>query len=304
MRCQTSSRRRSFLLLALAAIVCLPVAAASAKDVSESLRIPDSDVTQIVTLNDGSTLVGRIIEISDTTVKFMTEMGEFTLEISRIKEIKEVTAASFREGKYWFPNPNRTRLYLAPTGRSLRAGEGYFSSLLLFFPSVAFGITDNISISGGMSIFPGVDFEDQLFYITPKIGVNVAENVAIAGSAIIIRVSDFDDEDDDEKIVGAIYGMSTIGTDDISLTCGLGFGYVEDDIADKPAVIVGGEWRFARRASFVSENFIFPEVDEPLISYGVRFFGEKIAVDLALFNILGDDAVFPGIPLVGFVWNF
>ncbi len=56
--------------------------------------------------------------------------------------------------------------------------------------------------------------------------------------------------------------------------------------------------------ALVSENWIFPGVDVPVVSYGFRFFGEKMAVDLALFNVLDDDAIFPGIPYVDFVWNF
>ena len=49
---------------------------------------------------------------------------------------------------------------------------------------------------------------------------------------------------------------------------------------------------------------MIPGVNEALISYGLRFFGEKTSVDFAFFNILDDDAIFPGIPYLGFVWNF
>ncbi|MCZ6819631.1 MAG: hypothetical protein O7G31_09090, partial [Calditrichaeota bacterium] len=69
-------------------------------------------------------------------------------------------------------------------------------------------------------------------------------------------------------------------------------------------IMLGFERRTSRRTAFVSENWIFPGVDNPLISYGFRFFGEKIAVDLAFVNILGEDAIFPGIPYVDFIYNF
>jgi len=62
--------------------------------------------------------------------------------------------------------------------------------------------------------------------------------------------------------------------------------------------------RFARRMSFVSENWIIPGVNDALISYGIRFLGEKVSADFAFFNILDEDAVFPGTPYLGLVWNF
>ncbi len=85
---------------------------------------------------------------------------------------------------------------------------------------------------------------------------------------------------------------------------GFGYGFVDSDVAKKPMIVVGGETRLSRRTAFVTENWIFPEVDQPLISYGFRFFGEKLSVDLALLNTIGADALFPGIPYVDFVVNF
>jgi len=285
--------------------------AANADIDARSLWIPDADQTQIITLKDGSTLVGRITEIREHDVSVQTDAGEFTIPRDKIKEVKQVDSSAYRDGTYWFPNPNRTRLYFGPTGRNLHQGEGYFSDMLVFFPSVSYGLTENITIGGGISLVPGVDFDDQLLFFTPKIGLNVHSNISLAASAIIIQIPDFDDDDDDDLIdidegvtVGVLFASSTIGTEDKSLTLGLGFGFADDAIADNPAILVGGEWRIARRLSLVTENWVFPEVDDPLVSYGVRFFGEKMAIDLALFNILDDDAIFPGIPFVDFVWNF
>jgi hypothetical protein len=45
-------------------------------------------------------------------------------------------------------------------------------------------------------------------------------------------------------------------------------------------------------------------VDDPMVSYGVRFFGEAISTDLGFFNVISDDAIFPGLPFVAFAFNF
>jgi hypothetical protein len=270
-----------------------------------SFIVPDSNTVQIVTMRDGSSFIGRTMAVSDTTVTIKTDMGVLTLPISKIESIKEVAKGSVKGGKYWFPNTNQTRLFVGPTGRMLKKGDGYISDIYAFFPGFSYGITNNITIGGGFSLFPGVGFDKQLFYLTPRIGTALNQKLSVAASALIVRVPvGGGNEFDNATTVGVLFGSATLGSSDNGFTAGLGFGFADGKFADKPAVELGGEFRVARRLAFVTENWIFPEVDEPLMSYGMRFLGEKLTVDLALFNLLGDDAVFPGIPYIDFVWNF
>ncbi|MDW7681106.1 MAG: hypothetical protein SCK70_11110 [bacterium] len=118
-----------------------------------------------------------------------------------------------------------------------------------------------------------------------------------------MKLPDFDD-DEKAPLIGVFYAVTTIGGPDASLTMGLGYGFVDNDFADKPLLMLGGEKRLSRRLAFVSENWVMPGVDNPFISYGVRFFGEKLSVDLALWNVLSKDIFFPGFPYVDFVFNF
>jgi hypothetical protein len=290
-------------LLVIAVMLCIGQSA-WARVAADKLRIPGADKTQIVTLQDGSVLTGRITKIEADNVNFSSTVGELSISVDQIGDIREVSSSSFKSGKYWFKNPNQTRLYIAPTGRTLEAGTGYFSDIWVFFPSVSFGITNNIAVGGGVSLFPGVDLADQLFYVFPKVGLAVSDRVAIAGSVLIVRIPNAGDEIDEPKTAGILFGTCTVGSEDNSLTFGLGHGYAGSDFAEKPAVLLGGEYRFSRRLSFVSENWIFPGADQPLISYGVRFIGQSISVDLAFINVAGDDAIFPGVPFLSFVWNF
>lgn len=286
-----------------------PIYSQEESDIKNELKIPDSSHVQILTTQDGSTNIGRIIEIGENEIKFETDIGILTVSILKIKEIKEISTTNIKNGKYWFPNPNATRLYFATTGYMLKQGEGYFADYYVFFPMLAYGITNNITIGGGFSLLPGVSLNEQIFYFTPKIGLMSIEKISIAAGALIVKLPDFDDDDDDydeddSPLVGILYGVSTFGKPDGCLTVGLGFGFVDSDLAEKPMVIIGGEKRVSRRVSFVSENWIFPGVDQPLISYGIRLFGEKLSVDLALFNTIGRDMIFPGIPYIDFVFNF
>jgi hypothetical protein len=249
---------------------------------SEDLKIPEQDKIQILTMQGGSTLIGRITEIGENEITFETDAGKMTLEISKIEKVKEVASKSIKGGQYWFKNPNTTRLFFSPTARMLQKGQGYFSDYMLFFPGIAYGFTDNFTFGGGMTLIPGLDIDEQIFYFTPKVGLKTSHNTNVAAGALVLALPE------DDPVVGILYGVGTFGDPDGCLTVGLGYGFVEDDVVDKPMFMIGGEKRLSRRVSFVSENWIFPEVDEPLVSAGFRFFGEGISVDLGLIrNTLG-----------------
>jgi hypothetical protein len=151
---------------ALALATC-PIAAQTRPDIRSRLHVADSTELQILTLRGGSTLVGRITSIGADSLTIDASVGNVSLPISSVTEVKSVAADRMKEGEYWFPNPNSTRLFFAPSGRMLERGDGYVSDYEVFFPGAAYGVTDNVSIGGGMSLFPaGID--QQLFYFTPR----------------------------------------------------------------------------------------------------------------------------------------
>ena len=72
-----------------------------------------------------TTFIGKQIE---------TRYGTLHIPQSQIREIREIGQFSLKKGEYWFPNPNTTRLFFAPTARTLEKGDGYFADYYLFFP--------------------------------------------------------------------------------------------------------------------------------------------------------------------------
>jgi hypothetical protein len=272
-----------------------------------ALVIPESGQIQIITTEDGSTLVGRITRIGENDIEFQTEVGTVTIPKSKIMSIRTISKDSVRKGKSWFPDPNRTRLLFAPTGRMLEKGEGYFADYYVFFPTVNYGISNRVSLGGGMSLFPTGSLADQLYFFTPKIGIRQTNRFNLAAGALVIRIPEFedDDEDDDESpVVSVLYGVGTWGGTDRHLTLGFGYGMVDTEPADRPLLMLGGVSRLSRRTALISENWMMPGVDNILVSYGIRLFTENLSVDLALLNTIGEDSLFPGVPYVDFVWNF
>jgi hypothetical protein len=225
---------------------------------------------------------------------FQTEAGRIQLAAGAVKEVKEISASDLHEGAYWFPNPNSTRLFFAPTGQMLKKGEGYVSDYELFFPGMAYGLTDNVSIGGGFSLLP-VGADEQLYYLTPKIGVSLTDNVHVAAGVLFAGAKG--------GTGGVYYGVGTFGNSNASVTLGGGYGFAGGRVERKPVGMVGAELRIARRIGLVTENYLLPvSHDNVLYSYGVRFMGEKITTDLALANIAGSGAI--GFPFVDFVFRF
>lgn len=265
------------------------------------IRVADSTEVQRLITKDGSAIVGRIISVDLQTVQF--EIGAkpggniVTIEIATIDKVETLSATKLRDGQYWFANPNSTRLFFGPTARTLKQGEGYVQNVWLFFMGGAVGVTDNFSLGGGLSIVPGLALDNQLFFLTPKLGFEVSPNANLGVGALLVKV-------DIKKAptVGILYGTGSLGDENASITAGLGFGFVDSDLAESPMFMIGGEKRLSKRIAMVSENWKIPG-ETFVISYGLRFMGENLAVDLAMLNTIDFDATL-GIPYLDFVFNF
>jgi hypothetical protein len=273
---------------------------------SSYIQIPDSFHVQILRLNDGSEVVGRTTEIGEDDILFQSKLGTTRVKKSDIRQIVTIPDESVKAGGYWFPNPNVTRLYFAPTGMMLKKGEGYFSTYYLFFPGLTGGFSDRVSVGGGFSLFPGIGIEKQVFYVTPEIGLYQSERNNLAVGALYAAAPGWDIDGNNIPTFGAVYGVGSYGPPDAFLTAGLAFAFAEDELENRPAVLIGGQGRLSRNVSFVSENWKFPGAEFVLVSYGLRFFGSKMSFDLGFFNAMGgdNDSLFPGIPWVDFVYNF
>jgi hypothetical protein len=283
-------------------IVLAQQPAPSSKPVA--IRVADSTQVQVVRLRDGSSIVGRVTEIGPDTVRFVAKAGTLSIARTDIVELREVATSALRSGEVWPASPNATRLLFAPTGRMLEKGEGYFNDTYLFLVSVHGGITSRFSLGGGMSVLPLDNFTDNALYIMPKVGVYASPklNVAVGGLAGI--VGGLVDAEVNASF-GIVYAVGTAGSADASISFGTGLAYAGGQFADQPVAMIGAEKRMSRRVSFVTENYRLPNDDvNAVISYGLRFFGEKLSADLAFWNAPGNNIPFPGIPYVAFSVKF
>ncbi len=316
------------------------------------VKYSDIDMSYIysVLLLDETEVYGTFKELKDKEIIFITNYSD-TLTLPKIKILKLEKKMSISDSKKnrWFENPHDSRHFFAPTARNLQKGEGYFQDIYLFVAAVNYGITDNVTIGGGMSIVPFMGFENQILFLTPKIGYKLNDKLNVGGGILYANTSDFTDYDFRERkraSTSIIYGVGTYGSKENNITLGIGYAGYKWKFQEYPIVVLGGMYRISRRAALVTENWFalidyeisneqdnyvwnpeweyimndgivtYEQVNnEPMaiISYGVRFFSEKICVDLGFFNGLGkfkeeltgsDKFFFPGIPYLDFVVKF
>jgi len=294
--------RPSLLFVALLAAVTSARASGQAAT-RDSSRISTPVVTHVLRTVQGSTFLGRLVQDApgSDSVRFETGGAELVVARTAILSLTAVSPSDIHEGQYWFPNPNATRLFFAPTGRTLKRGEGYYSNTYLFIHGANVGVTDRLSIGGSVSLIPSSG--EQLAYATPKVGVYESDNLNVSVGALL-GYNGFGD-DDTQRQFGILYSVATVGSADASATGGIGWGYQGSRLSSTPALMLGGAARMSRRTALVTENYYVSGTTDSgvFLSYGVRFFGEKLSVDFAFLNS-ATDGVFPGLPFVSFSVKF
>jgi hypothetical protein len=270
----------------------------------------------VFTLKDGSIITGKIINRSKEAVVIQTvELGIISLPYNNIRNEREFKDATVSEtGTIWFKNPNSTRYLFAPSAFQLKKGEGYYQNIYGAGNAVNFGITDNITIGGGLMGPLGA-------YVNVKAGVKLGEYVNLAGGAIVGNA--LFPIDGHSTGVGLGFGVVTIGNYDHNITLGSGYGVLNENgkvvQQKKPMYVVNGMARLGKKHAFVTENWIVNIQGDPFdrgihssshyetfFSYAFRFMGERSTLDAGFINTpaLIEKGWYIGIPYIGFVIRF
>jgi hypothetical protein len=273
-----------------------------------------------IELTDGNSFVGYITSRDSSFIYFKSIGGiEQKIPAAMVIEIKTVKG-DLVDGEYWIEDPNSSRLFLGPTARPIGNGKGYFSAYEIFFPIIGFGITNYISLAGGISLLPTAD--EQLFYITAK--ATPYRTKGFDASAGIHYMNLLGSSDDDDPGYAILFTAFTYGDNNNALTIGGGFDLIPGEqyvYTYYPAppqyekynnyyFTLGGEARISSVCKLISENYLFVsegiEDNVFLFSGGLRFFGKHIAGDFGITTTpeLLDWGGFPFVPWLGFAYNW
>ncbi len=278
----------------------LPLRPAHAQEAAET------DQVVRIELVDGSTLIGTVEREADEVILFRTTAGvKLRLPKDRIAS-REVLRGRVVDGRFQRVDPNRTRLFFAPTARPLGAGQGYFADYQIFLPFIAAGVGSRVSLAGGFSLVPGSPA--QVVYAAPKVtlvhtpGTSVAVG-GLVGTALGGEISG-------EGYAGLAFGVGTFGSPRRAITVGGGFAFAGaegESVTSAPILLIGGEYQVSNSIKLLSENYVYVgESATVVFSGGLRFFNDTLAADLGLFTTpeaFGGGG-FPFVPWVGFAYNF
>lgn len=302
----------------LVALVLLAVpVAATAQDASPprepSNRQPGDSAAEVVTirLKDGSSLRARIVDQNGERLRIVT-LGGLAMEIARTSLDRVETAGNGNEASRP-SDSNCSRLLFSPTGRPLARGEGYFSDHYVIFPGATYGLTDHLSLGGGVSVIPGLGLNEQLFYVSPRFGRQFTDQVAASVGLLYAHEGDAGPEG--HLAVG--FAVATLGRPERSVTIGAGAvrtvseeyynhqvnGETRGDFRYQasytPIVMVGGTARLSRRIALVSENWLILgdgfKLSEQPFALGLRFLGDRLTADVGV--ILVGEVIEEGFPL-------
>jgi len=259
----------------------------------------DTTLVQIETL-DGNEFMGTIVSEDDDKIVLKTEsFGEITILQTNIKSKKDIQVQQIKDGKPWLANPQSTRYFWAPNAYGLKKGEGYYQNIWVLWNQFAYGLTDNLSIGGGiipLFLFAGAPtpvFATAKFSIPAvkeKFNISIG---AIAGTVL----------GESDTGIGMVYGLGTLGSHDSNVTFGLGYGFSGEGFASTPAINFSGMHRVSRKAYFITENYLVISDGEAfgLISAGGRSIIKKVALDYGLFiPVSAEMDVFVALPWLGF----
>jgi hypothetical protein len=282
--------RTTFTVVALVLTLAVTAETAAAQDPDS--RLQPITVQELV-LRDGSRLYGSVESETASEVVFRTHAGAtVTVRRDDIASLRRISG-SVVKGEFLPPDPNATRLFFAPTGRSLRKGQTYLGVYELTMPFVQVGLTDRISIGGGTPLFFGFDESERPFWFTPKVQLLNTERTQVAAG--VMHAFNVDGEG-----AGIGYAVVTRGTVHSSFTAGAGLGYAMDG-GTAAVLMFGAEGQVRRNMKVITENYGWKQGG--VLSAGIRFFGERLSADLGVAVPLGADFTFV-FPVVNFVYQF
>ena len=166
---------------------------------------------------------------------------------------------------------NGSRLFVGPTARNLRRGEGTVQNIAVFALTADYGLSNRFSVGVLGTFAPGLG-RYNLVGIAPKLSVPLGRRLHVGGGAFGLYVAG--------TAVGLTYANATLGTADHQLTAGVGFGFSGGGgFGRTPVLLLGGATRLGRRLFLVDETYLLRTNS-----------GRRIS---ALAGVVGGRAVWP-----------
>jgi hypothetical protein len=251
----------------------------------------------VITLANGKTLTGHIIALTATELTIeTTDNMRVTVSRNTVRMIETKALADYKHNDGGNPHKDAPSLFLTQSAFMLPKGKGYYETQYFTTHIVEYGLTDNVSIGGGIL---------GLLALRVKAGVTIAPTLRVAAATEVVGLPIYINSSGSggvtrPLILGATYGMATAGTRDRYFSAMGGIGY--SALANNAFAVLGlsGFARIGKNIGIMTDNLIIPNV--PVLStsiytygqaatinlyiptLGVRFIGKSVSVDLGLIG--------------------
>ena len=250
-------------------------------------------------LNDGQLIKGILLKETQTHYHIKIATADLIIISKSAVKTLEVDSNSTvkHNGEIWNKDPNSTRYFYSPSAFLLEKGDGYFSQKELFFSSIGYGVSDNLSVQIG-SILPLMILgsESTNVILAAKTGFSPNEKVHLAAGAQAFIFS-----------AGSLllpFGVVTLGDQDMNLS----LNYARPIFSSETDLVnnimsLSGNIRLSKNVALITENFLFNDEFGNIMfaGGGIRMMGKNIAFDVGAFSVL--DSLIP-IPWLDVTYNF
>ena len=98
------------------------------------------------------------------------------------------------------------------------------------------------------------------------------------------------------------YGVFTLGQPETNLSIGAGYGLLDGELSDYPAIMISGTHRISNSIALLSENYVIQNSFFGV--HGIRILSKKNSFDIGAIVIPEIVRTLPALPYVGFVRVF
>lgn len=261
----------------------------------------------LVTLKSKSNILGMFQERNGEQFIFqVSAYSKLSAYKDDIKHIRKVTKNQIVDGKYWPENNHANRYFFGQSAFNIRRNEINLSNQMGVQTALEYGISDHISISGGLNLFAVFypDEYDRVNIFSTKVGgFKLSDNATLGFTGL------YGKNYDDTNII--FTSVLTLGNKNTNFTLGLGpYIYTRDvyyvdftppfyyqyDSKTTTSVLMtlSGMVRVSSFAYLMTENWITSTDDlQNVFSFGTRFAGKSFSFDLALGYLSGYEQFIP-----------
>ncbi len=213
-----------------------------------------------------------------------------------------------KNGRLQKRDPNSSFYLFSPSAFAIENGKLFCRDFCLFYPSLNYGLANIVSVQAGLFWYPGMDYGNTPYVGNLKITVFETNIFSFAAGVTYVNLPVIQKE----RIysTGFAFVTGTFGNRYNHASVSAGWGYIQKESEwqreDKPIIIVAGNLRLLDFASFVTENWFFPDekFEDSLLTMALRFFGRQIAVDLgATFTVNSIQEKVAPIPVINITYH-